>query len=173
MPNASESVVVESKPVTTQLSKIAPAPANRGSADAASTPAAAAPGTPAAFAYVDQPGDSAATQVAAADAPVFRTPPEVTWHDGYYTGWGQSFHGDIEARVTIQDGRIVEAGIARCETRYPCSVVDNILYQPVQRQSPDVDSVSRATESSDAYFFGLVQALKKAEAEPATQAPSP
>jgi uncharacterized protein with FMN-binding domain len=89
------------------------------------------------------------------------------WHDGYYTGWGQSFHGDIEARVTIKDGRIVEAGIATCATRYPCYVIDTILHQPVERQSPDVDRVSRATESADAYYGGLVQALQKAEAEPA------
>lgn len=100
-------------------------------------------------------------------------PPEVVWHDGYYTGWGQSFHGDIEARVTIKEGRIVEAGIATCATRYPCYVIDNILNQPVVRQSPEVDRVSRATESTDAYYYGLVEALKKAEAGPAAPAPSP
>jgi uncharacterized protein with FMN-binding domain len=91
-------------------------------------------------------------------------PPAADWHDGYYTGWGQSFHGDIEARVTIKDGRIVEAGIATCATRYPCYVIDNILHQPVDRQSPEVDRVSRATESTDAYYWGLVEALKKAGA---------
>lgn len=65
--------------------------------------------------------------------------------------------------MVIRDGRIVEAGIASCETRYPCDVIDKIIPQPVARQSPDVDRVTRATESADAYYFGLVEALKDAE----------
>ena len=62
----------------------------------------------------------------------------------------------------IRDGRIVEAGIASCETRYPCDVIGDIIAQPVARQSPEVDHVSRATESADAYYYGLVEALKEA-----------
>lgn len=98
------------------------------------------------------------------------TPPVSVWHDGYYTGWGQSPHGDIEASVTIKDGKIVDAGIITCETRYPCSVIDHIVKQPIAWQSPDVDRVSRATESADAYYWGLVQALKKAVTSAATPA---
>lgn len=97
------------------------------------------------------------------------------WRDGTYTGWGQSNHGDIEARVIIKGGRIVDSGIATCATRYPCDVIYTILYQPVQNQSPDVDRVSRATESADAYYYGLVEALKQAlgdtPSEQATTAP--
>ncbi len=92
------------------------------------------------------------------------------WRDGYYTGWGQSRHGDIEAHLTIKEGRIVDAGILSCETRYPCSVIDSILSQPVEFQSPDVDKVSRATVSANAYYWGLVEALKKAEIAPAVPA---
>jgi uncharacterized protein with FMN-binding domain len=92
------------------------------------------------------------------------------WRDGTYTGWGQSYHGDIEAEVTIRDGRIVASGVATCATRYPCDVIYTILEQPVARQSPEVDRVSRATESADAYYYGLVEALKQAQApaDPAT-----
>ena len=103
-------------------------------------------------------------EVTVADAEV--TPPatvERRWHDGYFTGWGQSPHGDIQAFVRIEAGRIIEAGIATCETRYPCYVIDSILRQPVDLQGPGVDRVSRATESADAYYFGLVQALANAE----------
>jgi uncharacterized protein with FMN-binding domain len=88
---------------------------------------------------------------------------ERRWKDGYYTGWGQSRHGDIQAFVRITDGEITEAGIATCETRYPCSVIEDILMQPVALQGPDVDKVSRATESADAYYYGLVMALENAE----------
>ena len=96
------------------------------------------------------------------------------WRDGTYTGWGQSNHGDIEAKVVVQGGRIVDSGVATCATRYPCDVIYTILYQPVQRQSADVDRVSRATESADAYYYGLLEALKQALDEPpAEQATTP
>jgi uncharacterized protein with FMN-binding domain len=88
--------------------------------------------------------------------------PVTGWHDGTYTGWGQSYHGDIEAKVVIEKGRIVASGVATCATRYPCDVLHTILNQPVWTQSPDVDRVSRATESADAYYQGLVEALEHA-----------
>ena len=95
------------------------------------------------------------------------------WRDGTYTGLGYSAHGDIEARVVIRDGRIVEAGIASCGTRYPCDVIDPLIHQPVERQSPDVDYMSHATESSDAYYDGLVAALTEASEKSAGNADTP
>jgi uncharacterized protein with FMN-binding domain len=91
--------------------------------------------------------------------------PEAKLVDGTYTGWGQSYHGDIEVRVVIRSGRIVESAIATCATRYPCDVIDRIIDQPVRQQNTQVDSVSRATESSDAFYYGLVEALKQALAQ--------
>lgn len=121
-------------------------------------------------ASVAAPDVQAAAPAVAAAAPAEQPEPiPGVWHDGVYTGWGQSFHGDIEARVTIKGGEIVNVGIATCATRYPCYVIDSIILQPVERQSPDVDRVSRATESTDAYYWGLVQALEKAEIGPAAQ----
>lgn len=75
--------------------------------------------------------------------------------------------------MVIRDGRIVDASIASCETRYPCDVIGHIIAQPVARQSPDVDAVSRATESADAYYFGLVEALKEAQFPPAGETAAP
>ena len=99
--------------------------------------------------------------------------PAPKWRDGTYTGLGDSPHGDIEARVVIRDGRIVEAGIATCDTRYPCDVIDPLIHQPVERQSPDVDYMSHATESSDAYYNALVAALDNAVERPADEATVP
>jgi uncharacterized protein with FMN-binding domain len=99
--------------------------------------------------------------------PAPQPPSDSPWRDGTYTGWGLSRHGDIEARVTIKNGGIVAVGIATCATRYPCYVIDEILQQPLYRQSADVDRVSRATESADAYSDAVWQALQKAEAGPA------
>ncbi len=90
-------------------------------------------------------------------------PAHKHWFDGYYTGWGTSRHGALQAFVRIEDNRIVDAGIASCETRYPCDVIDRIIRQPIEIQSAEVDRVSRATESADAYYYGLQTALEHAE----------
>ncbi|MEO6367605.1 MAG: hypothetical protein ABIP38_06385 [Steroidobacteraceae bacterium] len=135
-------------------------------------PVAVKPEVPAvASVPIEQASEAANAANVTADAP--GSPAVPAWRDGYYTGWGTSPHGDIEAKVTIKDGKIVDAGILTCATRYPCYVIDTILNQPVVWQSPDVDRVSRATESADAYYWGLVQALKKAELQPTPAATSP
>jgi len=131
------------------------------------------PAVPAILPVPAEPEQLPATQalvVAATPEPASSASSESPWHDGTYTGWGLSRHGDIEARVTIKHGGIVAVGIATCATRYPCYVIDEILQQPLFRQSADVDTVSRATESSDAYSDAVWQALQKAEAGPVATA---
>lgn len=85
------------------------------------------------------------------------------WKDGTYQGWGTSRHGDIQAAVEIQGGRIVKAYITQCLTRYSCSRIANIIPQVVERQSPEVDYVSGATQSTDAFYYAIVEALSKAK----------
>jgi uncharacterized protein with FMN-binding domain len=87
----------------------------------------------------------------------------VGWRDGTYAGWGSSRHGDIEATVVIEQGRIAAASISRCLTRYSCSWIAHLQPQVVARQSPEVDNVSGATESADAFYYAVVDALKKAK----------
>jgi uncharacterized protein with FMN-binding domain len=94
-------------------------------------------------------------------APVVRTPPG-RYKDGTYSGWGSSRHGDIQASVVIQDGQIVSAEIARCLTRYPCSWIIHLPNQVVSKQSTQVNYVSGATESSEAFFDAVAQALTQA-----------
>lgn len=90
-------------------------------------------------------------------------PSTPMWKDGTYTGWGYSRHGNIEAQVVIEGGRIASAVISQCRTRYSCSVIDRLPPQVAQRQSPDVDYVSGATQSADAFYGAVVEALKKAK----------
>lgn len=92
--------------------------------------------------------------------------PAARWRDGIYTGHGDSPHGDMDVRVVIKDGRIVEAAIETCNTRYPCELIDPMVRQAVVIQSSNVDYVSRATESSEAYNDGLIEALNKALEQP-------
>ncbi|HEY2842597.1 MAG TPA: FMN-binding protein [Bryobacteraceae bacterium] len=95
--------------------------------------------------------------------PAAAEPAKPVWKDGTYTGWGYSRHGNIEAAVVIESGRIASATISQCRTRYSCSVIENLPPQVAQRQSPEVDYVSGATQSADAFFGAVVEALSKAK----------
>ena len=106
---------------------------------------------------VELPAASAAT------APTPAVPAKPVYKDGTYLGWGTSRHGDIQAAVVIQDGRIASATIAQCLTRYSCSVIANLPPQVSQRQSPETDYVSGATQSTNAFYYAVVEALSKAK----------
>lgn len=82
--------------------------------------------------------------------------------DGTYSGWGSSPHGRIQSTVVIRRGRIVAADITTCRTRYPCSMISLLPSQVVARQGPDVDIVSGASHSSQAYRRSIEQALQQA-----------
>lgn len=90
--------------------------------------------------------------------------PKEHWKDGTYKGWGFSRHGDIEATVVVTRGRIETAVISQCRTRYSCGVIELLPGQVVERQSADVDFVSGATQSADAFYEAVVAALQKAKA---------
>jgi uncharacterized protein with FMN-binding domain len=83
--------------------------------------------------------------------------------DGVFYGWGTSRHGDIQASLEIENGKIIGAYISQCRTQYSCSWVSMLPGQVVQRQSADVDYVSGATQSSNAFYYGVLEALKKAK----------
>jgi uncharacterized protein with FMN-binding domain len=85
------------------------------------------------------------------------------YKDGTYLGWGTSRHGDIQASVVIEDGRIKSATIAQCLTRYSCNVIADLPPQVAQRQSPETDYVSGATQSANAFYYAVVEALSKAK----------
>ena len=104
----------------------------------------------------------APTPVAPAAPPPPPPPPAPKWKDGTYLGWGSSRHGDIQAQVVIEHGKILGATIAQCLTRYSCDVIDMLPPQVAQRQSADVDYVSRATESANAFYYAVTDALSKA-----------
>lgn len=96
---------------------------------------------------------------------------QVRYKDGVYLGLGSCRHGDIEASVTIQDGKIALVAISQCLTRYSCGWIapktpgggfPDLPSQVVERQSPKVDYVSGATESSYAFADAVIAALSKA-----------
>ena len=132
----------ESKPSTPRADT---ATAHADTATAAPQPATQAPTSP--------PTDTAAKS----------EKTQVGWKDGTFTGWGGSRHGDIQATVEIKAGRIVSAWVSICATQYSCSWIDSLPGQVVARQSPEVDFVSGATQSTNAFYYAVVQALHKAK----------
>jgi uncharacterized protein with FMN-binding domain len=145
----------------------APAPSPKKVRPRSSAPAEvpkAAPKTVPQGAPAESPAPSAATPAAQ---------PRIQYKDGTYLGWGTSRHGDIQASVEIASGKITSAAIVQCLTRYSCSWISprtpgtgspefDLPGQVVTRQSAKVDYVSGATESSDAFFQAISQALSKA-----------
>lgn len=87
---------------------------------------------------------------------------EAKYKDGTYLAWGSCRHGDLQVSVVIQGGKIASAQVAQCLTRYSCSWISNLPGQVIARQSPNVDYVSGATQSSDAFSDAVSYALAKA-----------
>jgi uncharacterized protein with FMN-binding domain len=128
------------------------------------TPSLAEPATPAAHdepAELKEPKESETGIPAESKEPAEPKAPQ--WKDGTYFGWGTSRHGDIQAQVVIEGGRIASATIAECLTRYSCSVIGKLPPQVAERQSPEVDYVSGATQSTNAFYYAVVEALSKAK----------
>lgn len=151
----------ERKQVVTAAAPGATAPAPSVVAAVTPTPVASAPAVPA-------PAAPVATAASAGSAPPTpATPPEAAaapkWKDGTYTGWGTCRHGDIQAEVVIESGRITSAKIVQCLTRYSCNVIGPLPPEVIQRQSAEVDYVSGATQSANAFYYAVVEALGKAK----------
>jgi uncharacterized protein with FMN-binding domain len=82
--------------------------------------------------------------------------------DGTYTGSGMSRHGGVNVKVVIQNGKIISAAITGTSTRYSPNVISSLPGQVVAAQSANVNLVSGATDSSDAYVQAVAQALSQA-----------
>ncbi len=108
---------------------------------------------------VAPPAPAPATDTTAAPAPADKP----KYKDGTYTGWGSCRHGDIQAQVTIEGGKITVARISQCLTRYSCDVIGRLPPEVLQRQSAEVDWVTGATQSADAFSYAVSDALSKAK----------
>ena len=106
---------------------------------------------------------SDATVAAASTAPAAPTPPPVpVWKDGKYTAWGTCRHGDIQATVVIEAGRIISADITDCQTRYSCDIIEALPPKVISRQKNKFDAIGGATESAYAYYGAVYWALDQA-----------
>ena len=84
------------------------------------------------------------------------------YKDGTYTGQGTSRRGGVVVNVVVQSGRIATVTITQSTLQYPLRDIAGLPAQVVQRQTAQVDTVSRATYSSQAFKGAVSQALSKA-----------
>ena len=145
--------------------RVSPAPREAKATDAPAPIAIAPPPSD-----VPAPDDVTAQAVQGLAQPNVDAPPpeaptiaRALYKDGTYTGWGYCRHGDLQASVTIDGGRIVSAKVVQCLTRYSCNWIEPLYPQVVARQSAEVDYISGASESSDAFYDAVTEALKKAK----------
>lgn len=86
------------------------------------------------------------------------------YKDGTYTGQGTSRRGDLWVSLQVAGGRVTNVTITRSTLQYPLRDIQNLPQEVVQRQSAQVDLVSRATYSSMAFRGAVAQALAAAKA---------
>jgi len=148
---------------TTKLSKAAPSPAvATAPPPAVVTPPATTP--PVVATTPPTPPKDTTTSVKSATADTAaKSDKNAPLKDGMFVGWGTSRHGDIQATVMVKDGKIVGAVISECLTQYSCSWISMLPQQVIDRQSAEVDFVSGATQSTNAFYYAVVNALKKAK----------
>jgi uncharacterized protein with FMN-binding domain len=68
----------------------------------------------------------------------------------------------VQVQVTIQAGRISDVQITRAWTQYPVSRIASLPGQVVARQSGQIDLISGATYSAQAFRTAVQQALTQA-----------
>jgi uncharacterized protein with FMN-binding domain len=131
--------------------------AAEATAEDARPPSTPTPGAPA----LAETPDVGAQPQSSATPPAGAT-PAAAYRDGVYRAKGGGLHGYLELQVTVEGGRITAVEIRKCRTHYPCSVIDSLPDQTIERQSEKVRYVSGATESSRSYAKALAAALKQA-----------
>jgi uncharacterized protein with FMN-binding domain len=109
--------------------------------------------------------NSQSVQVKASKTP--STSP--TYKDGTYTGKSfDAFYGNIQIKAVISSGKITDVQFLQYPNDQPESVEINTAAMPalkqeaIQKQSTNVDAVSRATDSTAAFKKSLASALAQA-----------
>lgn len=93
------------------------------------------------------------------------------YKDGTYTGSvADAYYGNIQVSTTIQGGKITDVEFLQYPNDRPNSVQINTQAMPllkqeaIQAQSAQVDGVTGATDTSQAFVQSLTAALTKAQA---------
>ena len=92
------------------------------------------------------------------------TAPSGGYKDGTYTGSAQGFGGNIGVSVSISGGKITAVNVtsASGETPSYLSSAKGVISRILSKQTPNVDTVSGATYSSNGILNAVKEALNKA-----------
>ncbi len=98
------------------------------------------------------------------------TGPMPPYKDGTYTGnVADAFYGNIQVQATIQNGKITNVQFLQYPNDRTRSIAINTLAMPnlsseaIQAQNANVNIVSGATDSSNAFIQSLSSALSQAK----------
>lgn len=83
--------------------------------------------------------------------------------DGTYTGMGMNRRGSIEVQVTIQNDQITDVEISNFAMHYSERDVVGLPDEVLQNQSAEVQNVSGATYSTEAFQDAVQEALNQAQ----------
>jgi len=94
----------------------------------------------------------------------------VKYKDGEYTGTREdAYYGYLQVKAIIKDGNIADVQFLETATSPPNSIRVNAMAKPlltqeaIKAQSANVDGVSGATFSSEAFKKSLAAALEQAK----------
>jgi uncharacterized protein with FMN-binding domain len=91
--------------------------------------------------------------------------PSVTaYRDGTYSGTGSSRRGNVSVSLSISGGRVTNVSITGVTTEYPASRIASLPAQVVASQGSQVNNVTGATYSAQAFRLAVQAALQKASA---------
>jgi uncharacterized protein with FMN-binding domain len=130
------------------------------SAAASSTPAGA--GTLSATSTRAGAGAATSTNSTAAGA--------ATYANGTYSATGTSSLGNVTVSVTTSAGKITNVQITRVTTKFPVSRIASLPAQVIQKQTANVNVVTGATYSSQAFRQAVQLAMTQALAASSTAA---
>lgn len=117
------------------------------------------------------PSTGAVPPVAGADTPTGTQAPGARYKDGAYTGSvADAQWGYIQVKVMIQGGAITDVQFVQYPNERERSVLINNYADPqltseaIQAQSANVDLITGATDTSEAFVQSLSDALTQAQA---------
>jgi uncharacterized protein with FMN-binding domain len=87
-----------------------------------------------------------------------------SYKDGTYRGQGTSRRGGVSVAVTVQSSTITNVQITSVNTEYPVSRIASLPAAVVKQQTANVNTVSGATYSTQAFKQAVQQALALAQA---------
>lgn len=92
-----------------------------------------------------------------------RTQPKQKYKDGTFTGTGMNRRGSIQVAVTMQKDRITDVVISDWGMHYAQSDVVGLPSEVLRKQNAQVNNVSGATYSTQAFEDAVQNALSRAQ----------